>query len=130
MRQDFYRILWLLPIRIIPPARHFVLLMYYQRSVNYETVSLTEIILFLLPSFINKDASVVYDMKYLCVCLLRILSNLEFFRRICVLCGKLELPLTVFHNASISQNCITYWTKKYICSESRAKQTFVYMVHY
>jgi len=36
---------------------------------------------------------------------------LEFSRRIVVLRRKLELPLTVFHNASVSQNCMKYWAK-------------------
>jgi len=53
-------------------------------------------------------------MKYLCVLTPPSFKGaiLEFPRRIGVLRRKLELPLTVFYNASVSQNCIKYWAKK------------------
>jgi hypothetical protein len=51
-------------------------------------------------------------MKYLCVFTpLFKGAILEFSRRIAVLRRKLKLPLTVFHIASFSQNCIQYWEK-------------------
>jgi hypothetical protein len=93
------------PSRLIPPVRHFVLLMYHGSCVKFETVELTDIN-FVWPPFINKGTSVVHDMKYLCVFTPPSFKGviLEFSRRIGVLRRKMELPLTVFHNASVSQN--------------------------
>jgi hypothetical protein len=52
-------------------------------------------------------------MKHLCVFIPLSFNGAisEFSRRIGVLRRKLELPLTVFHNALVSQKCIKYWAK-------------------